>query len=114
VPRIKNVNPSTMALIIVLMVHMRMTICTTLGLKRGLHLDNLPAQPNDHRAEHMVRQKPQASFANLQQNMSITDVIGNPSQLMGVRGAHFEKRFKLSLDRDDPTIVELQSGPVTQ
>jgi hypothetical protein len=48
-----------MPLIIVLMVHMRMTIRTTLGLKRGLHLDNLPAQPNDHRAEHMVRQKPQ-------------------------------------------------------
>ena len=50
VPRIKNVNPSTMPLIIVLMVNMRMTVCTTLGLERGLHLDNLPAQPNDHRA----------------------------------------------------------------
>jgi hypothetical protein len=96
-----------MPLIIVLMVHMRMTIRTTLGLERGLHLDNLPAQPNDHRAEHMVRQKPQACFANLQRNMSITDVIRNSGELLGVRGAHFKKRFKLSLDRDDPTIVEL-------
>jgi len=103
-----------MALIIMLMMHMRMTIRTTLGLECGLHLDNLPAQPNDHRAEHMVRQKPQASFANLQRNMSIAHVISNPSQFLGVCGAHFEKRFKLSLDRDDPTIVELQSGPVTQ
>jgi hypothetical protein len=96
-----------MPLIIVLMVHMRVTIRTTLGLERGLHLDNLPAQPNDHRAEHMVRQKPQACFANLQRNMSIAHVISNPSQFLGVRGAHFKKRFKLSLDRDDPTIVEL-------
>jgi hypothetical protein len=39
--------------------------------------------------------------------MSIAHVIRNPGELLGVRGAHFEKRFELRLDRDDPTIVEL-------
>jgi hypothetical protein len=96
-----------MTLIVMLMVDMRMTVGATLGFERRLYLNDLTAQPNDHRAEHMVRQKPQACFANLQRNMSITDVIRNSGELLGVRGAHFKKRFKLSLDRDDPTIVEL-------
>ena len=59
VPRIKNVNPSTMTLIVMLMVDMRMTVGATLGFERRLYLNDLTAQPNDHRAEHMVRQKPQ-------------------------------------------------------
>jgi hypothetical protein len=114
VTHIKNVNPSTMALIVVLMVHMRMTVGATFRLKRGLHLDHLRAQTNDHRAQHMIRQEPHAGFANLQRNMSIANVISNSGQLLRISSAHFKKRFELGLDCNDPTIVELKSGPVAQ
>jgi hypothetical protein len=114
VPSIKNVNPSAMALVIVLMMNMRMAIRATLGFERGLYLNHLGAQSNDHRAQHMVGQQPQAGLANLQRNMSITDVIGNPGKLLGISGPHFKERLKLGLNRDDPTIVELKSGSVAQ
>jgi hypothetical protein len=114
VPRIKNVNPSTMTLIVMLMVDMRMTVGATLGFERRLYLNDLTAQPNDHRPQHMVRQQPQALFTNLQRNMSITDVIRNPGQLLCICSAHFKKCFELSLHRDDSTIVELKSGSVAQ
>jgi hypothetical protein len=93
VPSIKNVNPSTMALIIVLMMHMRMAIGASLGFERSLHLNHLAAQTDDHRAKHMVGQQPQTGLANLQRNMSITNVISNSGQFLRISGAHFKERL---------------------
>ena len=106
-PGIKNVNPSTVPLIVMLMVDMRMTVGATLWFERRLHLGHLSAQPNDHCTKHMVGQQPQARLTNLQRNMSITDVISNPGQLLCISSTHFKKCFELGLHRDDPTVVEL-------
>ena len=111
---VKHVNPTAMAPVIVLVMHMRVSVGTALGFKFCLHFTDLPPQTNDHGAQHMIGQQTQTICANLQWHVAITDVIGDASEFARPTSAHFEQGFSGRFDRKNPAIIELQSRSMAQ
>jgi len=111
---IKDMDPPTVALIIMGMVNMAVPVSTRLGLKTLIHFTDRTAEPLDHGLQHMVGQQSQPARAHLHRYMPIADVIGNTGQLRGIAGPNFHQGLGSSLDRNHAAVFEQQTIAMAQ
>ena len=102
--RIKDVDTSTVTLVIMLVMDMAVAIRPGLRLKALTHTMHMPSEAFDHRLQHMVGQQTQESIAHLQRDMPIADVICDARQCGRIVCMHFQQIFRRRLDRDHSTV----------
>lgn len=110
---IKDMNPPTMALIIMLMMHMAVPVSAGLRLEPLADPMHMTAETFDHGLQHMVGQQAQKTMAYLQGYVPIADVVRNPRQSRRIVRMDFQQFFSRSLHGHDPTVRQQQPVGVT-
>ena len=77
-------------------------------IERRFDLDNPRAQPLHHRLDDMIAPDPQASCRDLCRQMAVSEMPGDPNQMLRVVAADLRQRLRHRHDFDQPAIVEHQ------
>jgi hypothetical protein len=84
------------------------------GIERRLDLDHARAEPFHHCLDHVIAPDPQALRHDLRRQMAITEMPGDPNQVLRVLPTNFEQRLRRRNDFDQPVIVEHQRVAAAQ
>jgi hypothetical protein len=98
--------------VLMVMVPMGMTalrIGAWLGLERQQFMSHRKPHPLDHVVQHVVFLVRQNAVLNLQRNVAIPEVIGDPSQVEHTLRANDGERLLLGTDQKDLTLPRLQA-----
>ena len=114
VPRIERMDPPAVPLVVVRVVHVAVPVGARFGLEAVLDLVHVPAQPLDHRLQHVVGQQPQPAVADLDRHVPVAHVVRDPREPARVVRVHLEQPLGCRLDRDHATVGKLQPVAVPQ
>jgi hypothetical protein len=89
-------------------------IGAALGIERRFDFDHASPQALDHRLDHVVAADSQAFGHDLGRQMAVTQMPGDPNQMLRVVAADFGQRLGRSDHLDQPAIVEHQRIATTQ
>jgi hypothetical protein len=84
------------------------------GIERRFDLDHARAQSPDHRLDDMVATDAQAARGDLRRQMAVTEMPGDPDQMLRIGAANLDQRLRRRDDLDQPAIVEHQRVAATQ
>lgn len=98
----------------VLGVRMAFGIGAAFGIERRLDLDDARAKPLHHRLDHVVTADAQAFCRDLRRQVPVTEMPGNPHQMVRVAAADFDQRLGRGDHFDQPPVFEHQRVPAAQ
>src|SRR5215470_11029380 len=108
------VHTTVMMLMVIVMVMMIVggTVSPTFRLKSSLHTVKSGTESLEHFFNHVIGPDPQGVFANLREEMPISQMPGQSHQLMMVRVSDLYQRFGSGVDPQPGTVVELEAVAV--
>src|ERR1700761_8404682 len=80
-------------------------IGATFGIEWRFDLDHARAQSLHHRLDDMVAPDTQTPRRDLGRQMAVTEMPGNPNQMLRIGAANFGQRLRRRDDLDQPAIV---------
>ena len=83
-------------------------IGATFRIERCLDLDQAGAQPLHHRLDDVIAPDPQSPCRDLGRQMAVTEMPGDPNQMLRVVAADLRQRLRRRHDLDQPAIFEHQ------
>ena len=89
-------------------------IGATFGIEWRFDLDHARAQSLHHRLDDMVAADTQAPRRDLRRQMAVTEMPGDPDQMLRIGTANFGQRLRCRNDLDQPLVDEHQSVTAAQ
>lgn len=87
----------------------RAGICADFRIERGFEPGDLTPEPSHHLGDDVVRANAQALAGDLQRQMPIAEMPGNPQQIDTIGGLDFEDRLGCGADTEKAAAVELET-----
>jgi hypothetical protein len=93
---------------VTMMIGARTDIGAALRIERRLDLDHAGAESPHHLLDHVVATDPQMLSRDLDRQVAIAEMPGEPHHLPGIDAAQFDQRLGSGDNLDQPAVVEHQ------
>jgi hypothetical protein len=108
-----------MIMTVVTMIMMAMIVAgadigTAFGIERRFDLDHAGAEPLHHLLDHVIAADSQVLARDLNRQMPIAEMPGEPHHLPGIDAAKLDQRFRRCDDLNQPAVIEHQGIAAAQ
>jgi hypothetical protein len=101
-------------MVIVVVMVVAAGICTRFGIERGLDRVHVSAQPFHHLRDHMIGSDPNTILQQLDREMTVAEMPGDPNEFPVAMGVNFEQCLRLRTNPNHTTLGQSQPVAVAQ